>query len=68
MTRADWNVANFSSPGPSVRREDGIRDARNGRPRISNDRHYVIGYDLGNRLKPAASAPQTEAGTKGETR
>lgn len=52
MGKVGWQVPTNREVGPSVRREDGVRDARTGRPKISNDRHYTIGYELGIRLRP----------------
>jgi hypothetical protein len=36
-----------------VRREQGIRDARVGKPQLSRDEEYRRGYDLGLRLSPS---------------
>lgn len=40
-------------PSPTVRREQGIRDARVGKPQLSRDEEYRRGYDLGLRLSPS---------------
>lgn len=38
-------------PAPCVRREQGMRDARCGKPRLSRDPEYLRGYEMGERLK-----------------
>ncbi len=50
----------YGGPEPGVRREAGINDARRGKPRLSNDRDYVKGYELGLRLKPGDAEPPAE--------
>ncbi len=49
----------YAGPEPGVRREAGINDARRGKPRLSNDRDYLKGYELGLRLKPNETEPAT---------
>lgn len=70
MPRNDRPSALFTGPSPSVRREDGIRDARLGRQPTSSDRDYAIGYDLGSRFGRAARAedPDRAAPTSGDGR
>ena len=51
MTKTYFFTGIFGGPEPGVRREAGISDARRGKPRLSNDRDYIKGHDLGLRLR-----------------
>lgn len=46
MTRQQLLDAMFSGIAPSVRREQGMRDAANGKFKLSSDKDYVRGYDI----------------------
>jgi hypothetical protein len=59
MTRHQLLSHVFAAPSPSSRRAQGIDDGRRGTPRLSSDRDYVVGYELGRRLtrSPAPVMP-----------
>jgi hypothetical protein len=52
MGKSGWRGPSHGRVGPSVGREDGVRDGRIGRPKISNEKHYSLGYEPGLRLRP----------------
>ena len=59
----EWTHEDFGPmPGPSVRREDGYRDAYARRIPRSSDKHYRVGYALGERLRPESTVQGPPAG------
>lgn len=47
MTRENRLSFMFSGPAPTVLREQGLKDARAGKPPLSRDSNYRRGYELG---------------------
>ncbi|MFJ7441606.1 hypothetical protein ACIQW5_28865 [Methylorubrum thiocyanatum] len=68
MARDAYFAAMFDGPSPTARRIDGMRDARSGKPKLSNDRDYLAGYDIGQRREPRDGerrhGPRAEGGTR----
>lgn len=67
MTREALLAAMFDGPWPAVRREEGFRDARLGKPKLSRDPDYLAGYAMGDRDASRARARTEDRSARGTT-